>query len=270
MFDLKQVHFYLEGEGQCIILMNGQFMEADAWLEIFEDLKRFYRVLIFDFPNQGKSFYSDAYDSIGNYCDFFIELTQKLHIDTKEAIAVGMSFGGNLIKALTLKCKVAFKAVILGGVGPLRFRRSFCEDYDYMIDILVKGGIDNFARMYYQSVFSPQYLAGKESMIEYAVDKFVEKYGNRVNALVCLIKAARSIGNFMDNVVEQYQCDVYLISARYDSTYVNFDTIEQYVKDIGVKHYVLDSGHAMIAENTYEFLTIVYEILEKYDEEGVE
>lgn len=257
------IHYSINGEGQTVILFNGQFMDAESWEPIVEDLQRFYRVITFDFPNQGHTFLSADYDTIEDYCLFFIQLAEKLNINICEAIAVGFSFGGNVIKLLVLKYKLEFKAIVMGGVGPIHKNINH-SSYDKIISQILNGNIAEFARGFYHSIFSDENRPS-EIALELASKKFEQKYRPNPHALVALIKTAENMWESLMGMIERYSSDVYLLSARYDNKYVDFDIVEEYAKSINASNFILNCGHAMVTEDPFGVISALHTILEKYD-----
>ncbi len=265
MVVLDKPNYIIAGEGQPVFLLNGQFMPISTWEDIIEDLQRWYKVIALEFPNQGSSPTYGSYVSMMDYCEYFLEFIDHIGIRADQLIVFGLSFGANIIRMLSLKMQVRFKAIIIGGVNPIyRKAAGVYSEYREIYSLIESKRIEKFAREYYSSVFSDTFIGERDGIIEISARKLRENYEHRPEALIALIKASESFYPNMYGLEEKYPCDTYVIAGTQDH-YVDHSLAKHYAEIINAGFYEIDAGHAFTVENNFEFMSILHGILQKYD-----
>lgn len=101
--DLDDIRLYYEshGEGYPVVLVHGLGLSADMWRHQVHALAERYRVISFDNRGHGRSGKPrGSYDM-----SMFVEDTCKLLdlLELTDAVLIGLSMGGGLAQAFTLK-----------------------------------------------------------------------------------------------------------------------------------------------------------------------
>ncbi|MGE5370374.1 MAG: alpha/beta fold hydrolase [Solirubrobacterales bacterium] len=264
MAQSHKYNFIARGEGQPVILLNGQFMPISTWEQTIEDLQRWYRVIALEFPNQGTSpTYSD-YNSMLDYSKYLLDFLDSIGISPDDAIVFGLSFGANIIRTLTLKMNVNLKAIIMGGISPISGGSANGKEYGEIYSLIENGEFEKFALMYYASVFSDQFKWDNIEIIQFAAKKLKENYEKRPDALIALIQTSESFYHMMQDVEEKYSCDIHIIAGKYDQ-YVDYKVAKAYAGDVNARFYTINGGHAFTVENNFDFMSILHDILRNYD-----
>lgn len=91
-FEEKQVYYETYGDGEPLLLLNGIMMSCASWANYIEPFSRFYKLILVDFLDQGKS---DCYETEYDH-SVQVRLVNALlvHLNVSKVILVGYSYGG--------------------------------------------------------------------------------------------------------------------------------------------------------------------------------
>jgi pimeloyl-ACP methyl ester carboxylesterase len=110
VFQNKQIHYTVAGEGEAVVLIHGFAEDSRIWEHQVEVLKKYYRLIIPDLPGCGRSQLTDTFSmELGADC------IRQLLIEEKIACAVlaGHSMGGYVALAFAEKYPEALSAFAL-------------------------------------------------------------------------------------------------------------------------------------------------------------
>lgn len=108
-----KIYFKIENPNasETIVISSGIGQQIAYWTPFIKLLQNKYRVVLFDLPNQGKSFFSKAPLEFEDYINVIDELFE--HLKIKDAIGLGVAFGAHVLKELAFKGKGYFSHLIL-------------------------------------------------------------------------------------------------------------------------------------------------------------
>ena len=114
--DVNNVNLYYELHGPesapCLVLNNGVIMNAArSWIFQTGALSKDYRVLQYDCRGQGASDHPQEDYTMEHHADDLYELLSALHIE--QAHIAGISYGGEVAQAFSLKYPTHVKSLIL-------------------------------------------------------------------------------------------------------------------------------------------------------------
>jgi pimeloyl-ACP methyl ester carboxylesterase len=265
-YNLEEMNFIDEGQGTTILLIGGQFMTLEGWRAVVDDLKRFYRVLAIEYPNQGSSPIDLEFDNANKYAEFTLDFINYLGLKPEDIIPFGLSFGANIIKCMSIHYNKKFKAAILAGVGSYELKDYVVENYKLWLSLLNNGQLHEMAKVIFLKLYSPDFIAKNNGIIDFSVRNMVENYGHKIEALETLLKSTINYFEEVDDDIDlmKFPFDTYLIGAKNDpmmpSSYV-----EDYSRKIDGKFYQMDGGHIMNMEYPFEFVGVLHDIFERHD-----
>ncbi|MBZ4663949.1 MAG: alpha/beta hydrolase [Caloramator sp.] len=107
----KKMYYEVYGEGEPLILLNGIMMSTASWLAFVGVLSKYYRVVLVDLIDQGRSEKGDTFYTQDMHTDMLYELTKRLNIDKFNLL--GISYGGEVAMLYALKYQNTLKSLIL-------------------------------------------------------------------------------------------------------------------------------------------------------------
>ncbi|MGE5370375.1 MAG: alpha/beta fold hydrolase [Solirubrobacterales bacterium] len=265
--ELANVRFKIKGEGQTLVLVNMHFQRIETWEKITEDLTRYYRVIYFEFPNQGSSPENSHYTSLIHYAEFVRDLLAELNENPEEIIAYGYSFGANVIRIMSLKLNVRFKALIIGGISPLLLKDYYIELIKSWNDTLIGSGMDVFAKTLCLRIFSPEYISQNPSITDVLVKGMKRNYQDKADGLKAILNAPAVYYQSEEPAPEQYSCPVHVIGCENDMI-IPCNFIQEYSKAIKAAsfHLIPRCGHDPIFEKPSDLTKIIDDIAQGYEE----
>lgn len=264
--NLENVRYRILGEGQTLLLVNMHFQRLEAWDRIAFELARYYRVINFEFPNQGDSDTNAEMTNLRDYAAFAKDFLETLGENTEEIIAVGYSFAANILRIMNLEMKVNFKAMIIGGINPLKLRDYYIEMISGWNRIYEKCGIDEFAKHVAMRILSPHFISKNPSVIDVIQRALNKNYDGKPERVQAIMNAPGKYYEVMDvNIKETYSCDVHIIGCDYDMI-VPCQYVQEYAKAIHAEsfHVINECGHDPLMEQASEVFNIIDEISDEY------
>lgn len=265
--DLSSVRYKITGEGQTLVLVNMHFQRIETWEKITVDLSRYYRLIYFEFPNQGSSPQRSDFNSLTHYAMFLKEFLEELGENTEDMLAYGYSYGANIIRILCLNLEVKFKALIIGGINPVLLKDYYIELIKNWNAVLEGSGMDVFAKMLCLRIFSPEYVSKNPSVTNVLVNGFHRNYDNKPEGLKAILN---SPGVYYENEgakVEKYPCPVHVIACENDMI-IPCNFVEEYSAIIKAQsfHVISRCGHDPIFEKSSELVKLIDDIAQQYEE----
>lgn len=267
-FNLSKARYYIEGEGQPVYLIGGQFVDIDGWGPTIEDLKRFYKVIVLEYPNQGKSETDLSFVNLRQYAEYSIDFLKAINVKPEDTIVFGLSFGANVIKSMTFDFNIKFKAAILSAVSSTyRLKNYISNNYRLWISIIKGLDIETAFKVIFLKLMSPDYIEDNDGIVDFASKLMAENFKDKKEALICLLEASINYLKEVDGENDlSFPYDMYLIGAKSD-TMMPFNYVEDYARLTHAKLYQLPGGHLINMEHPFELLSVIHEILDEYDEE---
>jgi 3-oxoadipate enol-lactonase len=259
---INEIPYAIEGNGPVLILVNMQFQNIETWTPIVEYLKRFYKVVRFQFPNQGLMDQFPQYDSIIDYANCLRLQIKKLEIDTTTSYIFGYSFGAHVIRALSLEQNIRFKGIIIGGINPIDLK----EYYGMLIQTWEKcyqlGGIEFFAEALSMRLFSPLFLSKNPSVVGVIKKSLITYYSGKENALLAILNSPRNYLLSPKNFSEDYKSPVYVIAGS-DDLIIPAYYSHEYAKKISASGYfeLKEVGHKLEIEARIKLCELIDEII---------
>lgn len=263
--DFSRWNFKVEGEGTPILFINGHFQSRSSWDPTSQDLARFFKVVTFEFPNQGESPTDASFDTIRRYAEFARAFLDYLKLDPGDVIVHGYSFGGNVVRCLSQDLGVKFRVIIYGGIPSLRLAPFQIRRFTTWLEILDSCGFRTFASNVLLQVFSPGFVARYPHHFETMLGEYCRYYERRPEAVRALILAMRNAFQTPSPPPERYGEPVYVIGADSDLL-LPMTYVEEYGREIGALEIIrLPGGHATRIEQHAELAEVIERIAERHE-----
>lgn len=114
-----EINYRKIGEGEPLLILHGWGGSSSSWIKIQNLLAQNYQVIVPDLPGFGKSTPPQQPWGIEDYCNFVLDLIQKLNLDS--FYLVGHSFGGGIAVKFTAENPQPVRSLILcapAGIKP--------------------------------------------------------------------------------------------------------------------------------------------------------
>ena len=261
---LNNVELYYELHGSestaTLVLNNGVIMNAStSWAFQTEDLSRHYQVLQYDCRGQGQSDHPDQAYTMELHADDLAALLAALEIES--AHMAGISYGGELLQAFTLKHPEKTRSLILADtvseVGAQL--RTVVESW---IDALDSGDPTTFFNATVPWNFSPQFISANPQLMEDAKHRY---------ALLDFPAVRRLCECFLEvnytNQLHKIQVPTCIIVGELDRL-KGTEYAQIIHREIpGAEYHVLSgAGHATCWESAPEFNSVILGFLAKQEE----
>lgn len=109
--DGGSIYYEIHGEGEPLILLNGSMMNTMSWMDFIPHLSDKFRMIIFDFRDQGRSSKLAEGYSVDIHVEDILALLDELKIDKVNMFAP--SYGGEVAIKFALKYQNRLKTLIL-------------------------------------------------------------------------------------------------------------------------------------------------------------
>jgi pimeloyl-ACP methyl ester carboxylesterase len=265
MFDFENWNCRVDGSGTPLLLVNGQFSSRASWDVAVESLARFYKVLTIEFPNQNFSPTDLSFDTMDKYAKFLQEYLAWLDIDSKEVIAHGYSFGGNVLRYMSKALNVKFKALLFGGVASTSLKPFHLARSQAWLEVLRGCSMETFASIMLLQSYSPGFVAKNPDRFRRIVADYAALYAGRADALEALIRANHNFIESVEPGAERYDEPVYLIGSESDLI-MPMNYVHEYAKEIGANQvFTLPGGHASRVEHPEALINIIHEVCARHE-----
>ncbi|GAB6189416.1 alpha/beta fold hydrolase [Marinitoga arctica] len=111
MFDKSGIYYEVRGDGEPLILLNGIMMSTISWKEHVEVLKKYFKVIVYDIRDQGKSSKLKEGYNISIHVEDLYHLIKHLNLESVNLL--GLSYGGQVAELFALKFPQYIKKLIL-------------------------------------------------------------------------------------------------------------------------------------------------------------
>lgn len=265
-YHIDNINFTDNGEGQIVLLVNGQFVTIKNRGPIIMDLERYFRVINLEFPNQGDSPIDNSFNHLLKYANFVKHFLKELEIDPQEIIVHGHSFGANLIRAMVLEQNIQFKAAIVSGITPPSLINYFTILQESSLGILHAANIKEFGKSLAIKILSPQFINETPEIVQQISELFHALYNDKIEALISLIEAPYHYFKKADiNILNRpFGIPVHIIGGAND-VMIPQECVKEYANRIHADSiHILKGGHFLLLENPLEYSKILNELIEQY------
>lgn len=256
----KNIYYREYGNGEPFVFLNGVMMTTSSWSYIAKDVSKYYRMILVDLLDQGKSDSCEEGYTVETQAELLNSLLEILGINSTHLL--GVSYGGKVALTYALKHNDKVKSLILSNTD--------CYTSNVMKDIgkawaYAASTLDGeiFSNIVFPYVYSFGYY-------ENCYEKLEEK--KRVMSKVLneewkdrFVRNLYSALNFdVSHFIEDIRVPALIIGAEYDLI-----TISEYQRFIhsrikGSQLVIIKgTGHAAIFEKPEEFISIVMEFLKE-------
>lgn len=248
------INYIIEGENnkEEVILLHGWGASIDAFLPVYRNLSKKYKVYVIDLPGFGKSDMPPKTYGVLEYSKIVLRFITKLKIENPTLI--GHSFGGRVIMKLVSDLKYTPKNIIFvdsAGIKPKRSLDYYFKVYSYKIAkntikiIFSKSRADDIINNMRKNKGSTDYKNASDNMKSVFVNVVNEdlKYTLKNIDVPTLV------------IWGENDLDTPIRDAK---------IITKYIKDSGLV-ILKGAGHFSYLDNLREFLVIVNNFLEGSD-----
>jgi pimeloyl-ACP methyl ester carboxylesterase len=253
--DGGSIYYEVHGEGEPLIMMNGLMMNTMSWMDYIPQLADKFKLILFDFRDQGRSSkLPEGYDN-DIHADDTIALLDELKIDKVHMI--GTSYGGQVALKFTLKYQARLKTLILPNTlscipNQLKAIGEGWEEAAQLYDgaKFFKLAIPwVYSRHFYQT--SLEWLNQRQKLFK---DMLTKEWFDSV------IRLSRSTRNYYisPEQLQTIKVPTLLIGAQ-DDMVTPIDVMSIMQENIKGCEFVItyQSGHGACLEKLHEFVTII-------------
>jgi pimeloyl-ACP methyl ester carboxylesterase len=122
--DLK-IFTRIAGQGNPFLILHGWGRGLVSWVDIQDELSKYFKVITVDLPGFGKSDMPPKAWNMDNYVQFILEFIKKIEINN--FYLLGHSFGGSLAIKLSVQSPDNIKKLILVDSAGRRPKKSFSK-----------------------------------------------------------------------------------------------------------------------------------------------
>jgi pimeloyl-ACP methyl ester carboxylesterase len=253
--DGGSIYYEVHGEGEPLIFMNGVMMNTLSWMDFITQLSDKFKVIVFDFRDQGRSSkLAEGYD-VDIHVDDTLALLDELKIDKVNMI--GPSYGGEVSIKFALKYQNRLKTLILPNTltwvpNQLRAIGEGWEEAAKLYDgaRFFKLAIPwVYSRHFYQT--SLEWLTQRQGLFKSMLTK------EWFDSFVRLSQSSRSY-YISPEQLQTIKVPTLLIGADED-TVTPIDIMSVMYENIKGCEFVImyKSGHGAVLERLHEFVTII-------------
>lgn len=177
----KRITYYLQGQGQPVLLIHGFGEDGDIWKDQAEVLEKSFLLIIPDLPGSGFSTYNELLETMEDFADSMADLL--VHEKIEDVIVLGHSMGGYIMLAMKEKYPILIKA--FGLVHSTAF-----ADSEEKKEVRRKGikAIEEYGGFAFLKTTIPNLFSAP----------FKKQFPERVNELI------ERGNNFSDKALQQY------------------------------------------------------------------
>jgi pimeloyl-ACP methyl ester carboxylesterase len=262
--DFSGWNYKIEGDGDPILLINGNFQSRRSWDATAKDLGRFHQVITFEFPNQGDSPTDAGMTSIRDYARFAREFIEFIGIPSGDIAVHGYSFGGNVLRVMSQELGVPFRLIIFGGIPSLRLAEFQTRRFSAWVELLDHTDFRSFARNLMVQMFAPDFVASHPPQFDAMVDDYCRYYETRPEAVRALMMAMHDAFANPLAAKERYACPVYVLGAEADLL-LPMVYVHEYAREIGaVEAIALKGGHSPRIEQHERLAEVILDIAARH------
>ncbi|WP_206076292.1 alpha/beta fold hydrolase [Marinitoga lauensis] len=105
------IYYEIHGEGYPLVLMNGIMMNTASWKEHINILKKYFKVIVYDMRDQGRSIKMKKNYNIDIHADDLYKFLNYLNLDKVNLL--GLSYGGQVAEIFAIKYPEKINKLIL-------------------------------------------------------------------------------------------------------------------------------------------------------------
>ncbi len=251
--DEHKIYWELFGDDdrEVVCLLNGLAMHTGAWYGFLSRLRPDYRVLLWDYPGQGRSSTADVPYSLERFADYLCRILDE--IDARRIHLMGISYGGFVALEFARQFQQRLHTLILSGI--LLSHEKLFDMYQalslrfYRAD---EATFDLYTHYMYEKIFGESFVRSAGEKLENMRRSFYDRYVNRRNALIRLTEAQDPFFAKLDQRMAEYRAvrtPTLLISGESDR--VMAPNVQKKIVSILPNsrfELVPDSGHVVYLE----------------------
>jgi len=256
----KNIYYKEYGNGEPIVFLNGVMMTTSSWSHLIKDVSKYYRMILVDLLDQGKSDSCEEGYTVETQAEFLNGLLESLGINS--AHLLGVSYGGKLALTYALKYKDKVKSLILSNTDcyTSNIMKDIGKSWAYAASTLDGEVFSNtvfpyvYSFSYYENCYEK--LEDKKRIMSKVLN---EEWKDR------FLRNLQSALNFdVSHSIEDIEVPTLIIGAEYDmitlTEYQRF--IHRRIKDSQLV-IIKGTGHALIFEKPDEFISVVMQFLKE-------
>ena len=193
-----------DDDREVVCLLNGLAMHTGAWYGFLPRLRPDYRVLLWDYPGQGRSSTVDVPYSLERFADYLAGIVDAIGVDRIHLM--GISYGGFVALEFARKYQHRLHTLILSGIL-LSHEKLF--DMYQALSLRFYRGSDEAFELYthymYEKIFGESFVRSAANKLETMRTSFHDRYVNRRNALVRLTEAQDPFFAKLDERLPEYR-----------------------------------------------------------------
>jgi len=253
--DGAKLYYESHGRGEPVVFLNGIMMNTVSWTDYVPRLAELFRLVVFDFRDQGKSSPMDKEYGIDRQVADVLSLLDHLEID--RAHVMGLSYGGEValkfavargdrLKSLILANTVPSISAHLGAIGRIWETAAGLNNGDVFFQLSMPWV---YSRHFYESF--PGWLTQRQELFR--------KHLTRT-WFECFMRLSRSQIGFRVSPEEMRTIAVPTLLIGSDEDFITpadgMEILHDNIK--GSEFFVLKkAGHGAFQEKMEEFLTLI-------------
>ncbi|MDR1623199.1 MAG: alpha/beta hydrolase, partial [Synergistaceae bacterium] len=252
-FDKRTIYYEDAGQGEPLLILNGVFMSCASWEAFVPAFTAKNRLLLLDFPDQGKSEKMEGEYTLSAQMDVVLALLDEMGL--KSVNLMGISYGGEVAMKAAARHPEKVKKLILSNTAAYtsKWLRDIGHSWEYACRT-------HDGRQFFKTcipiVYSPQFYEKNYSWASAREDLFVKHFAPEVyDAFGRLIRSAETHderGN-----LSAITAPTLVISSEYDFVTPLYQQKELAEAIPSASHVVVQgAGHAVMYEKLAEFVSL--------------
>ena len=248
-----RIYYEVSGEGFPLLLIHANPFDHRLWLYQIASFSPFFKVIAVDLRGYGHSDKPTSQTSLAMMAEDVLGVCR--HEEIKEAVAAGISVGGNVALQLGLDHPEIFKALILVGCS------SGPSEHQTRIDGYVKQGMQTYHVEHLRALVSPEFP--QTALGKYLLGLFTDTDPILNAEALRKIFEALEVKNLTPRLPE-LRMPVLTLNGEFDGTLPRTREMSQNIR--GAVHRIIPgAGHACCLENPVVFDQLVREFLKQHE-----
>jgi pimeloyl-ACP methyl ester carboxylesterase len=235
------------GSGPEVLLVNGIFQNSKSWSPFARLLSSRFSVTSFEFPNQGDAPAAPEMADRDQYCEVIMEVLRQRRRSPTDTIAVGWSFGANLLIRLASHHDVTFKTLFLITPAPIGFDQYMRDLFEVQLDALHAAAATGLAQTFVPRMFSPSFINSNRGLLRMATMQFVNSYRRRLGALEAILIATEPSPWISAARRWKLTCPAWIVEAE-DELILPPRSLRETADLLGCSYICAKGGHACLIE----------------------
>jgi pimeloyl-ACP methyl ester carboxylesterase len=253
-FQGLEVYFEDAGKGEPLLVLNGIFMTCASWSSFIPAFTAKNRLILMDFPDQGKSGKMDREYTLAAQADVVLALLGETRLESVNLM--GISYGGEVAMKVAASHPERVKKLILSNTAACtsKWLRDIGRSWEYAFRS--RDG-HQFFRTCIPIVYSPQFYEKNYAWIAAREEWFVKFFTPEVYDAFGRLTRSAETHDERENL-GRIAAPALVISSEYDFVTPLFQQKELVEKIPNAGHVVIpDAGHAAMYEKPAEFASLV-------------